>query len=50
MIYNFGYVLIKFSYVVATSLDVIVILSNKDNRRCVDIICAVQDIIFKLST
>jgi hypothetical protein len=50
MINIFGYVLIKFLCVTATSLDVIVVLSNNDNTRCLDIICAVQDIIFKLST
>jgi hypothetical protein len=50
MSYNFGYVLIQFSCVAATFLDVIFILFNNDNRRFVDIICAVQDIIFELST
>jgi hypothetical protein len=50
MTYNFGYVLIKFSCVAATFLDVIFILFNNDNIRFVDIICAVQDIIFELST
>jgi hypothetical protein len=50
MIYDFGYVLIKFSCVAANYLDVIVILSNNDNTRYLDTICAAQDLIFKLST
>jgi hypothetical protein len=36
MIYDFGYVLIKFSCIAAASLDVIVILFNNDNTRCLD--------------